>query len=389
VEIGLQGSCCPPDGEKLDCCFDDGKPIGPDETCSTHPKCAILGLKGDCCPEDDGEKLDCCFDKEPGTCSRHPGCAAEGLIGECCPSAGGFDLECCDKQDNGEPIVDTKYCEDKSDFSCYKFGVPECCHKSSNVCPKEKPKCEVGFPIIGESYCTFAPLYGCYESGYPKCCEDHPDECPRHRPVCETSRTIGYNYCSKPPDFKCYDYGYPSCCFEKNADNCPYQRPSCNVGKRGCDRNDSLPSIFDFACQFPNFDILCELFEVAEIDEVLEDEIGTFFTLFAPSNEAFEGLGDATLTALLEDPTGALQDVLKYHLSDKIYFQKDLFCERKIDTLRGDTSDDFITTTCSPDGVFQKGQGNDASELPKIIATDTVTCDGVVHVIDKVLLPKE
>jgi len=386
-ELGLEGDCCPTDdGKKLACCFDEGS-IEPEGSCSTSLKCRELGLKGDCCPTDDGMKLDCCFDRKPGTCSRYPGCAAKELEGDCCPAANGKMLDCCYEDEHLFPIIDSEYCKHEPDFSCYKFGRPECCLKSTVACPKEEPECEVGFPILGESYCTYAPNYGCFENGWPKCCDDDPKECPNHCPDCEVGvPVVDDSYCSRSPDYRCFEYGYPTCCLRNNGNDCPNERPECNVGKRGCDLNDSLPSIKDFACSQRNFDVLCYLLRESEIEELLDDT-GTY-TLFAPSNDAFKEFGDANVEDLLEDPTGELQDILKYHISDRIYFEKDLYCDRKIDSLRGDTSDDFTTTECNF-GLFQKGDGNDSDAYPLIVATDIITCNGVVHVVDKVILPKE
>lgn len=385
IALNLEGECCPTeDGEKLSCCFDDEEPKG---SCSAYPKCIELGLRGDCCPTDDGMKLDCCFDKVPGTCSSYPGCAKQGLLGDCCPAANGKNLDCCGNDDHGFPIVDQEYCRYPPDFSCYKFGRPECCLKSSLVCPKEEPQCEVGFPIIGDSYCTFAPNYGCYKNGWPQCCSDDPRGCPEQRPDCEIGNPVtNYSYCRKPPKYKCYELGYPSCCLSKDSNDCPYEAPSCNVGKRGCDLNDSLPSIYDFVCTQSNFNILCHLIKKAGIDELLDDT-GTY-TMFAPSNDAFEKLGDEVVMDLLDHPTSALKNILKYHISDKIYFEQDLYCEKKIDTLLGDSSDDFTITKCNSQGRYQKGNGNENGNIPFILATDIVTCNGVIHVISKVILPK-
>jgi len=396
VAEGLTGECCPANGDKkLDCCSNEdptrrptSKPTHdkPEGSCSAYAKCNELGLEGDCCPTDDGKKLDCCFDKIPGTCSSYSGCVAEGLEGECCPAANGKNLDCCQEEEHGFPIINEEYCKYTTDFGCYKFGLPECCLKSSNVCPKEQPKCEVGFPIISESYCTYAPKYGCYENGWPECCNDNSIECPKDLSDCEIGfPVVEKSYCSKSPsNYRCYELGYPACCSSQDTE-CPDEVPSCNVGKRGCDLEDSLPSIYHFACSQPNFNILCYLIKKSEIDQLLDDT-GTY-TLFAPSNEAFEGLDNDKVDALLEDPTEGFQDLLKYHVSDSIYFEKDLSCEKKIYTLLGDNSDDFTTTTkCDSGEIFQKGNGNDVGAYPMIIATDIVTCNGVVHVVDKVIL---
>ena len=145
-------------------------------------------------------------------------------------------------------------------------------------------------------------------------------------------------------------------------------------------------SVDDFACSQKSFEILCYVLEKAELDTRFKRD-GPL-TLFAPSNRAFERLGEEKVAELLEDPAGELRDILKYHTSDRIYFEEDLFCDRKIDTLLGDSSDDFTTTKCGDRGrIFQVGNGNDIQ--PLIVATDIVTCNGVAHVIDNVILPRD
>ncbi len=245
----LEGECCPTDdGLKLDCCFEDSDdqvaPTSvPIDSCSANSRCSALGLEGDCCPADDALKLDCCFDEVPGTCSQFTGCAELGLEGDCCPAPNGINLACCDVELYGLPIVDSKYCDDALDFSCYKFGKPECCLKASKVCPKEKPECEVGFPIIGKSYCTYAPKFGCFENGWPKCCSEDPAECPRYRPDCELGTLFKTgSYCGDSPDFRCHELGYPPCCLT-NDESCPYEEPECNIAEKGCDEDDSILSI--------------------------------------------------------------------------------------------------------------------------------------------------
>jgi uncharacterized surface protein with fasciclin (FAS1) repeats len=99
------------------------------------------------------------------------------------------------------------------------------------------------------------------------------------------------------------------------------------------------------------------------------------FTVFAPTDAAFAALPAGTLEALLSDPSGQLTDILKYHvLSGKV--------------LSTDLSDGLIATTLlakdvkvtiNSEGVFI----NNA----KVTVADVVADNGVVHVIDAVLVP--
>ena len=99
------------------------------------------------------------------------------------------------------------------------------------------------------------------------------------------------------------------------------------------------------------------------------------FTVFAPTDTAFAVLPEGVLDGLLADPTGALTDVLLYHVLSGTVLSTDLMDGMTATTLNGDD----ITVTISNDSVFI----NDAL----VTVADIVTDNGVVHVIDAVLIP--
>jgi uncharacterized surface protein with fasciclin (FAS1) repeats len=99
------------------------------------------------------------------------------------------------------------------------------------------------------------------------------------------------------------------------------------------------------------------------------------FTVFAPTDAAFEALPAGTIDALLADPTGALTDILLYHVLGAQVLSTDLVDGQTAVTLNGAE----ITVTINAEGVFI----NDA----KVIVADLLGDNGVVHVIDAVLLP--
>jgi uncharacterized surface protein with fasciclin (FAS1) repeats len=99
------------------------------------------------------------------------------------------------------------------------------------------------------------------------------------------------------------------------------------------------------------------------------------FTVFAPTDDAFAALPAGALDALLADPTGALAQVLLYHAVSGIALSTDLSDGQMITTLLGED----VTVTINGNGVFI----NDA----QVIVADIVADNGVVHVIDAVLLP--
>ena len=117
--------------------------------------------------------------------------------------------------------------------------------------------------------------------------------------------------------------------------------------------------------------------EVAVIAAGLADDLSTEgpFTVFAPTDDAFAALPAGVIDALLADPTGALAQVLLYHVASGSVLSTDLTDGQMITTLLGED----VTVTIDMNGVMI----NDAM----VIIADILADNGVVHVIDAVLLP--
>jgi uncharacterized surface protein with fasciclin (FAS1) repeats len=99
------------------------------------------------------------------------------------------------------------------------------------------------------------------------------------------------------------------------------------------------------------------------------------FTVFAPTDEAFDALPAGTIEALLADPTGDLANILLYHVVSGKAMSTDLSNGQEIATLQGKK----VKVTINGEGVFI----NDV----KVTVADIVADNGVVHVINAVLLP--
>ena len=100
-------------------------------------------------------------------------------------------------------------------------------------------------------------------------------------------------------------------------------------------------------------------------------------TVFAPTDAAFAALPAGTIETLLADPTGALTQVLLYHAVAGVAMSTDLSDGMMVETLQGQD----VTVTINANGVFI----NDA----QVIIADIMADNGVVHVIDAVLVPQE
>ena len=119
------------------------------------------------------------------------------------------------------------------------------------------------------------------------------------------------------------------------------------------------------------FETLSAAIAAAGLEEVLTDE-GPF-TVFAPTDEAFAKLPEGTLEALLNDKE-ALKQVLMYHVVSGEVMAADVVKIDKAKMLNGQ-----YVMIDSDDGV----KINDAN----VIKTDIKAQNGVIHVIDTVLIP--
>ncbi len=98
------------------------------------------------------------------------------------------------------------------------------------------------------------------------------------------------------------------------------------------------------------------------------------FTVFAPTDDAFAALPAGTLDSLLADPD-ALAEILLYHVVSGETLAADISDGQEVVTLQGD----LVTFVIDGDTVTI----NDAT----ITATDIAASNGVIHVIDTLLLP--
>ncbi|MFT3705228.1 MAG: fasciclin domain-containing protein [Agriterribacter sp.] len=105
------------------------------------------------------------------------------------------------------------------------------------------------------------------------------------------------------------------------------------------------------------------------------------YTVFAPTNAAFQAAGFNTVDDINEAPQDVITNVVKYHVLATNVFAGDLTEGATPTTIQGGT----LTIGLSP-GANVKVTGSSASAA-SITTANIVATNGVVHVIDKVLMP--
>lgn len=139
--------------------------------------------------------------------------------------------------------------------------------------------------------------------------------------------------------------------------------------------------IVDTAVAAGDFGTLVAAVQAAGLEETLRGE-GPF-TVFAPSDAAFQALPAGTVDTLLADPQGDLTDILTYHVVEGEVLAEDVVAldRQEVTTVNGAT----FTVDAGDDGsvTLRDAAGNDVG----VTQTDIETSNGVIHVIDTVLIP--
>jgi uncharacterized surface protein with fasciclin (FAS1) repeats len=132
-------------------------------------------------------------------------------------------------------------------------------------------------------------------------------------------------------------------------------------------------NIVEVASEAGSFTTLLAAAEAAGLVDTLTGE-GPF-TVFAPTDDAFAALPEGTVEGLLEDPE-ALAEILLYHVVSGEVLAETVVTLDSATTVQG--SD--VTIEVVDGGVVLNGTVN-------VVTTDVAADNGVIHIIDAVLLP--
>jgi len=130
-------------------------------------------------------------------------------------------------------------------------------------------------------------------------------------------------------------------------------------------------NIVETAREAGSFTTLLAAVDAAGLGETLAD--GGPFTVFAPSDEAFAKLPEGTVESLLADPA-KLTDVLTYHVVPGRVFAAEAAMLSSAPTLQG------TDLPLAANGGVEVGDAH-------VVIADLQASNGVIHVIDRVLLP--
>jgi transforming growth factor-beta-induced protein len=134
------------------------------------------------------------------------------------------------------------------------------------------------------------------------------------------------------------------------------------------------PNIMDIVAADDRFDTLEAAVKAANLADTLASADNTF-TVFAPTDDAFAALPDYLIEALLADPGGALTEILLYHVVPGSLDSAAVLGSRSLATAQGDSLNVNLRN------------GSPYVNDSMIIITDIPAKNGVIHVIDAVLVP--
>ncbi len=104
------------------------------------------------------------------------------------------------------------------------------------------------------------------------------------------------------------------------------------------------------------------------------------FTVFAPTNQAFIDAGFPTIASIESADPNTLASILTYHVLDSRAFSSDLMNGQSLSTVNGEAFGVEIGSNATV-------KGNSNTSAANILAVNIMATNGVVHVIDQVLLP--
>lgn len=140
----------------------------------------------------------------------------------------------------------------------------------------------------------------------------------------------------------------------------------------------------ELICSNEKFSTLCKAFGDTGLGRILNEKDGTDgWTLFAPTNDAFNALSDDMARDIFTSEENAKFVLLNHVVEDLELTSEDLQCTWLLPM----ANDKDTRTVCINDKAFQNGGGNSDNKRPEIVGADYQACNGIVHIVNEVILP--
>ncbi len=133
-------------------------------------------------------------------------------------------------------------------------------------------------------------------------------------------------------------------------------------------------TVADLAMNDPQFSTLVQALQATGLDQSLQG--AGPFTVFAPTNDAFAKLGASVDSLMLPKNQNQLREILMYHVADGQMMAADVMGMTNVTTLQGNA----LTVTNNNGTVMLDSKAT-------VTGTDFSGSNGVIHVIDTVLMP--
>lgn len=163
---------------------------------------------------------------------------------------------------------------------------------------------------------------------------------------------------------------------DPSSDSTTSTNPVSTVGQSGVKDDVSAKNIVGVASGSPDHTTLVAAVKAAELVDALSN--AGPFTVFAPTNAAFEKLPAGTVEDLLKpESKAALQNILQYHVYVGVLQESYLSDGQNLGQVNGSNVS------------ISKRDGKTILNDKATIIASIPTSNGVIHVIDEVLLPED
>ena len=174
-------------------------------------------------------------------------------------------------------------------------------------------------------------------------------------------------------------------CAEETAE--PTTEDTAAMNDQMANETAEAGTIVEVAQDNPDFSTLVSAVTTAELGETLSGE-GPY-TVFAPTNAAFEAVDQATLEQLMsEEGREDLTNILTYHV-----VEGETMAQALTEAIEGAGKEGYELTTVNGATLTATMEGDNvvltdaAGNTATVTATDVDASNGVIHVIDTVLMP--